>query len=53
MAGSWGFKARHSVKQYIHHGEAGSVDQSTVAYEIEQIQQLLSSYDAVNIYNCD
>ena len=48
-----GFKTRHSVKQYIHHGEAGSVDQPTVAYEIEQIQQLLSSYDAANIYNCD
>lgn len=48
-----GFKDRHSVRQYTQNGESGEVDRVTAAYEVERIQQLLSSYNPADIFNCD
>ena len=47
------FKKRHSLKQHNHHGEAGSVNLTSVKEERERIQKALNGWDLNNVFNAD
>ena len=47
------FKQRHNISQYMRHGEADSAPLDTLPREREKLQQIISNYDANDIFNCD
>jgi hypothetical protein len=48
-----GFKQRYRVKEFIHHGEAASVDEASMAVQLAQIQARVAQYAPADQYNCD
>ncbi|KAG8993163.1 hypothetical protein FRB90_000772, partial [Tulasnella sp. 427] len=55
MSNGWldGFKARHGMKQYRFHGEAGSVAEDDVTAEQERLKKLTDKYALRDILNMD
>jgi hypothetical protein len=47
------FKGRHNIRLRVRHGEAGSVDESTMAADIAYIQAKVAQYAPTDQYNCD
>src|ERR1044072_1590637 len=47
------FKQRHNISQYMRHGEVDSAPLDTLSREREKLQQIISNYDANDIFNCD
>ncbi|KAJ5111402.1 mariner-Tc1 transposon family protein [Penicillium argentinense] len=47
-----GFQSRRSIRAYKQHGEEGSVPE-TASQAMRPIQQLLSTFQPNDIYNCD
>lgn len=47
------FKARHLLKEYRFHGEAGSVASTSVAVARERLQKITSRYSKRDTYNMD
>ena len=47
------FKKRYNVREYIRHGEANSAPLDDLPQHRKDIQELLSTWDLDNVYNCD
>jgi hypothetical protein len=50
-----GFKKRYKIKQYVHHGEAGSAqtsDPQKIA-QMEAVRQLCTEYELRDVFNMD
>lgn len=48
-----GFKKRHNIKLRTYHGEAGSLDQTLLPEQREEMRRLVEEYDPADVYNCD
>jgi len=55
LSNGWiaGFKARFGIRSRVRHGEAGSIDEATMAAELASIQAKVAQYAPVDQYNCD
>jgi hypothetical protein len=47
------FKARHGIKSYQLHEEAGSVNLEEIRQQQEELQNLLEEYDPRDVFNMD
>lgn len=50
-----GFKKRYKIRQYVHHGEAGSAqtsDPQKIA-QMEAVRQLCTEYELCDVFNMD
>lgn len=47
------FKARHGIRNFKRHGEAGSVDVSTMEAELVKIRAITAEYSQKDVYNMD
>lgn len=48
-----GFKARHNIKKYRQHGEAGAIDLVVVEEELQEIREAVNPYTNEDVYNID
>lgn len=48
-----GFKARHHIKKYRQHGEAGAIDQVAVEEELQEIRETIGPYTNEDMCNMD
>jgi len=47
------FKARHKIRKFRQHGEAGSVNKQGAAERLKACQTIVRDYPLDDIYNCD
>lgn len=47
------FKQRHSIREFVLHGEANDVDEETVRKAIPELLGITEQYAIDDIYNCD
>jgi DDE superfamily endonuclease/Tc5 transposase DNA-binding domain len=49
------FKRRHKIKEYVHHGEAGSapIDSPEIVAKMENIRNICAQYHPRDIFNMD
>ena len=47
------FKKRHGIRQFVAHGESGSVNLATVEEALPELHQLISSYALDDVFNVD
>lgn len=48
-----GFKARHNIKKYRRHGEAGAIDMEVVEEELQEIREVANPDTNGDVYNMD
>jgi hypothetical protein len=47
------FKRRHGLRQFVSHGESGSVDVTIVEEALPDLRDLISRYEPHNVFNAD
>lgn len=47
------FKKRHGIRQFVAHGESGSVDMAVIEESLPELCRLISSYAPDDVFNVD